>query len=1074
MVHLHVHTHIGSILDGMGKPSDYAILANKYSQKACAITDHGRLGGLFDFQEKMLEQEIKPILGCEMYVSDQLMVSDDKGKRKRTKNSHIILLTKNEIGYKNLLMLNWLSMQDDHFYYLPRIIHEELLKYSEGLIMGTACMGSKSGRFILNDIPNYELAEKAFKEYLDIFKDNFYGEIQLNELEPQKSYNEFIIKTCNKFGVPICITGDVHYSNPEDAKTQTLSIMIARNQTIDDMGKEDFFEIEAKNLFFTNEKHIHQFNKDFGFNYNEDFINQCLKNTEYVADKVEYKIPERTKFFIPHFENKEKILKEKIQKGIKKLFPDGFPISYSERLKIEYSLIKEANLIDYFLIVEDYHDYAKKLGDFCAIGRGSGAGSLILYLLGITALDPIKHDLIFERFITAERVKNDYPDIDSDFSPDIKEKVQSYLIEKYSSDKVFHVCTYTTFGLKMAAKDILRIYKVDYTQSNNFTKELDNDLSWAENIANFEETKPALFEFYKQNKEILDLTPKFNGLVRNMGVHAGGLAILSGIINEIIPVDRVSGVVTTAFQESGSCQELDKVGVIKFDILGVKTLGVIKETLNLIGDEALKDKLYNLDLTDPGIYEEANNENKYNLFQMNGKAYAEIADKVKPQNWEEINACNAMARPGTKMFLPQYLEGKLGKSKYPEKVKEILKDTYYVCLYQEQAMEIFHKIGGFTLEEADYVRGIMKRLSKKDKKPQDLVMWKKINDKFKLQAKKQGLTEQQIIDITEDLINFSNYSFNKSHCYAYSYIGAITAYLAHYYRPEFYCASLNGENESEKIMEGLNACRLNNIKILPPDINDSDSLFSITPNKDLIFGLKGIKYVGEKAIEIIVQNRPYKNFKDFITCSNIRCRNITSRVIESLICSGCFDKTDGKENRKYLLQLSRLFWENRRDYKNRPDLERVYSLSEKNIQAFPGLHTTDVDLETWEKEFLGYNFFTTKFTEDVFQKVQDMKINFYKHITEIQQPKPALVEISKMRVFNDKNKNEMAFVTLKDELNQEIKIPLFASVWKYIKETIKLNSIYLIVLRNSDEQIMFGRTGFLTEQEVKKSILLIK
>ncbi len=583
MVHLHLHTHIGSILDGIGKPSEYAELAKKYNHFACGITDHGRMGGILTFQKEMIKQDIKPLLGVEMYISDNLFsTNDDTGKRTRTKNSHIILYAGSELGYKNLLKLNWLSMQDDHFYYMPRIIHEELKLYSNDIIVGTACIGSKIGRLLFDN--KEDLAENIFKEYLDIFKDRLYAEIQLNELEIQKTYNDFIIKISNKYGVPLCITGDVHYAKKEDVELQTLSIMINRKQTIDDMGKEDFFDIEAKNLYYTNEDDIFLFNKNFKYNYKEDFIKECLNNTDYIANKINYTIPGRTKFYVPSFENKEQLFQEKIKNGIKKRFSNnGFNEEYKSRLKKEYEIIKEANLIDYFLIVEDYHDYAiNKLNDFAGIGRGSAAGSLISYLLGITTLDPLKHDLIFERFLTKERAKKDFPDIDSDFSQEVKPKIEEYLINKYGSNRVFHICTYTVLGLKSAAKDLCRVYKIDYTKSNEFTKELDNDKSWQENLDILKVEKPHIYKFYLENKKVLDLTPRFDGLTRNMGVHAGGIIILSENIDEIIPVDRVSGVIVSAFQESGSNTELDSVGIVKLDILGIKTLGVINEAINLI------------------------------------------------------------------------------------------------------------------------------------------------------------------------------------------------------------------------------------------------------------------------------------------------------------------------------------------------------------------------------------------------------------------------------------------------------------------------------------------------------------
>ena len=1088
MTHLHLHTHLGSILDGIGKPEEYALLAKQYNHKACAITDHGRVGGILEFQKQMKKQNIKPILGVELYLSDNLYELDSLGKRIRTKNNHLILLAQNEKGYKNLLKLNFLSMQDDHFYYSPRVLWEEVKKYNEGLILGTACIGSKEGRLLLNKEnieENLYLAEQLFKEKSEIFDNRMFAEIQINELDIQKQYNEFIINLASKYNVPICLTGDVHYSKKIDSEIQTLSIMISRKQTISDMDSDKFFDIEAKNLFYQSEQDFNNLNKEFNYNYSEEFINQCLNNTDKIADSINYEIPKRTKMYIPVFEDNETIFQNKIKKALNDKFGNKIPKQYSERIQKEYKVIKEANLIDYFLIVDDYHEYSRKLKDFSCIGRGSAGGSLILYLLGVCALNPLEHDLIFERFLTPQRAKKDYPDIDSDFSKEVKPLIEEYLVNKYTTNRVLHVATYNTLGIKSAAKDLCRIYKIDYTKSNEFTTELNPDISWEENIDYLKSNKPNLYKFYLDNKKTLDITPRLNGLVRNMGVHAGGIVILSDDVNNIIPVDRVSGVVTTAFQESGSIQELDELGVIKFDILGVKTLGSIRRcydyifetretALNMNKEEFWK-YLYNIDLTDPNIYKEVNNQNTFNLFQMTGDAYKKITQEIKPSNWEEVNACNAMSRPGTISFKEQYLEGKFkGKSKYPKQLNPIIEKTHYTILYQEQAMEIFNKIGGFTLEEADEVRGIMKKLSKKDKKEEDLEKWKNILNKFKVSAFNLGLTEKQVNDIAEDLIQFSSYSFNKSHCYAYSYIGIVTAFLSYYFRTEFFCASLNNpEEDTSKIMSGIIACKNNGIKILPPNINKSKKEFSVTGENEITFGLIGIKYVGEKAISLIQENRKYTSFRDFLTNPNLRNRNMNIRIITGLISSGCFDEIENSNKRKYFIEFATLFNKNRKKEKEREELEELYDHIEKQLNSLPEIITTDKDIENMEKESLGFNFFANMFNEEIYEKLKEKKINFKRSFNDLQEniSYPVLVQVNEIREFNDKNGNEMAFVTLVDENLTEKKIPFFASCWNYVKDLFIEKDVCIIVLYKNNNQVMFGRKSYFDGNYAKKSIL---
>ncbi len=498
-----------------------------------------------------------------------------------------------------------------------------------------------------------------------------------------------------------------------------------------------------------------------------------------------------------------------------------------------------------------------------------------------------------------------------------------------------------------------------------------------------------------------------------------------------------------------------------------------KKVKNIITRDNIKEKLYNIDLTDKEIYKEVNNPFSYNLFQMGGKAYKELSGKVKPKNWEEINACNAMARPGTIDFLDDYIRGKQGITKYQKKIHEVLIDTYGNCIYQEQIMSIFNKIGGFSLEETDKVRSIMKKLSKKDKKQEDLDKWNAIIDKFSIKAKELGITEKEIKIITDDLVNLSSYSFNRSHCYTYSYLGMITAYLSTYYKTQFYCASLNHEDKVNDILTGLNACKSNNIKILPPDINESETCFSTKRDKEIYFGLKGIKNVGEKSLNVIMQNRPYKNFKEFITNPKNKDRAITSRVINALISVGCFDKTDGKENRKFLKQFYKIFTEKTKNKKK--NINEIYDESFLLTKEIPEIQTTETDIELWENEYLGYSFFTNKFTEEIYNSLNKFNIKYYNYITELTvQPKPFLMQIKDVRIHFDKNNHEMAFIKLSDSNNNITSIPIFASSWKLIKDQFIENDIILIILRKqNDNKVFYGKTNFMIDEDIKKCIVNI-
>ena len=682
---LHIHTTMGSLLDSISSSYDYAQKAKEMGHTSLAITDHGKMTGVYTHQQACDKYGIKPIFGVEAYLVDQLESFNDKGKRQRDKTNHLILLAKNEVGYKNLLRLNYISMSDDsHFYYTNRITQQELFEHSEGLMVGTACMGSKWARLLRDG--KEEEATNLYLEFLNHFKDDFYTEVQLNELnyemdylpEGQKTVNDFLINLAEKNGVPIVLTGDVHYLTKGQDQIQTISIAIRNKTTIDNLN----FEIESKHLYYHGEEDYLYFNKEFGYNYPSDKIMEWVNNTQLIADKCNYRIPERRKMYIPSVtENDDETLVELSRAALNQKFNNSPPEEYKKRMARELEVLLRKGFSSYVLILRDMINYVLSEKYMVGPARGSGAGSLVLFLLGVTRIDPIKYNLLFERFLSDARSPDSVPDyfgkeiekntmtsnmtglkkqcleelkkhpelknrftrefmyaknfykngidlieafnsneitgkyvipyllgytneiedslktvqvvngasggidVDIDVAPAGREVLFEYLKNKYGEDRVLSVGTYSKLGLKSAIKDILRVYKVDFKESNEFTGKLDSALSLEENINMFKEVYPNLYKFYLKNKEIIDMSKDLDGKIRQISKHAGGIVILDRPVYDLIPVERVSGAVLTAFPESGSESTLDELGIIKFDILGISVLDIIKSTINQIEEE---------------------------------------------------------------------------------------------------------------------------------------------------------------------------------------------------------------------------------------------------------------------------------------------------------------------------------------------------------------------------------------------------------------------------------------------------------------------------------------------------------
>lgn len=872
-VHLHLHTEY-SLLDGMCKIEEVTSLAKKYKMNSLAITDHGTMAGVVKFYSKALENGIKPIIGCEMYIAPESRF--DKKKRE-VNNYHITLLASDNDGYKNLMALSTFSYLEG-FYYRPRIDKEILSKYSKGLIGMSGCLQGEIPYLLSKD--NFEEAEKAALTYIDIFgKDNFYLEIMDNNLPEQKKVNSKIIQLARKLGVKIVATNDCHYIRKEDAFAHEVLLCIQTKAHIEDKKRLRF---NSKHFYFKTQEEMEEAFKE---------VPEALKNTLEISEKCNVEI-DFDKHNLPRFypsENKtpEEYLEELVKKGIEEKFDiktDNFSEKKEvvERAKYELNIIKKMGFSSYFLIISDIVNQAKKMGIRVGPGRGSAAGSIVSYILGITEINPLNYNLIFERFLNPERIS--LPDIDIDFCDKRREEVISYIREKYGKNNVAQIGTYGTMAARAVVRDVGRALGMPYNEVDRLAKLINPapGTSLKEEVVLNPDVKRAI-ESDENVKNLFEISLKLEGLARHSSIHAAGIVITEKEVYNYAPLFiGPKGEVATQYEMEG----VEKIGLLKVDILGLKTLSVIDDTLKLIKErKGIEIKEFPLD--DEKTYQLLSRGESEGIFQLESKGMQNLLREIKPEKFEDIIAVLALYRPGPMKsgMVREYIERKKdpSKVKYDHPLLEpILKSTYGVILYQEQVMQIANKLANFTMGEADHLRKAMGK-----KIPSEM---EKLREKFVNGAKKNGVKTEVAEKIFDQISKFAGYGFNKSHSTGYSLISYQTAYLKANFPLEFMTALLNSEiGNANKIEEYIKECERLGIWILPPDVCESDGEFKIFSN-DIIFGLSAIKNVGSGAIKSIIENRKDGIFKSlFDFCERVNLRAVNRKVIESLIKAGAFD-----------------------------------------------------------------------------------------------------------------------------------------------------------------------------------------
>ncbi|HBO85164.1 MAG: DNA polymerase III subunit alpha [Deltaproteobacteria bacterium GWC2_42_11] len=892
-VHLHLHTQY-SLLDGAIRLDDLFQKAREYRMPALAMTDHGNMFGVVDFYTKAHKAGIKPIIGCEVYVApgsrlEKSSSHSGKGGIKDT-SFHLILLIKNVVGYKNLCKLLTLAHLEG-FYYKPRIDKELLKAHSEGLIAMSSCLHGEIPYLV--SVGNIEKALKTAAEFKEIFTNNrFYLEIQHNKIPEQEQVNKGLIEISRKLGIPIVATNDCHYLRKEDARAHEVLLCIQTGKT---MNSPDRMRFATDDFYFKSPEEMDVLFKD---------TPDAIRNTIEIAERCnlelklgEYHLPN---FPVPDGETLDSFMEKEAWKGLEEWFKvmkergedvESKKWQYYERLERELKTIKGMGFSGYFLIVADFINYARQRHIPVGPGRGSSAGSLAAYALKITNLDPIKNNLLFERFLNPDRIS--LPDIDVDLCYEGRDDVIRYVTNKYGQENVTQIITFGQMKAKAVIRDVGRAIDIPYNEVDKIAKLVPNVLDITLDKAI--EQEPRLKELLTKDarvKELIEIARVLEGLPRHASTHAAGIVIANKPLVEYLPLykSQKEEVVTTQYDMEG----VVKIGLIKFDLLGLKTLTVIDKTIKLIRENQKVDvDVDNLPLDDVPIYKLISSGRTDGVFQMESSGMKDLLVKLKPETFEDITAAVALFRPGPLQsgMVDDFIKRKHGKVpiKYElPQLKEILENTYGVMVYQEQVMEIAKKLANLGPGDADLLRKAMGK-----KLPEEMVLQR---EKFIEGAKRNKINQKAAERIFDLMANFAGYGFNKSHSAVYALIAYQTAYLKAHYPVEFMAALLTSEmGDTEKVIKYIAGCKAMGIEVLPPDINESSKDFTVKEGK-IRFGLAAVKNVGTAAIEAIITVREKGGHftSIFDLCGRVDMRKVNKKVIESLIKCGAFDFSHAK------------------------------------------------------------------------------------------------------------------------------------------------------------------------------------
>ena len=887
--HLHVHTEY-SLLDGSNKIKEYVDRVKALGMDSAAITDHGVMYGVIDFYRAARAAGINPILGCEVYVAPGSRFDREAGSGD-DRYYHLVLLAENNQGYSNLMKIVSKGFVEG-FYYKPRVDLSLLEKYHEGIIALSACLAGEVARFLTRGM--YEDAKKAALRYQDIFgKGNFFLELQDHGIPEQQNVNQQLLKMHRETGIELVATNDVHYTLAEDAQPHDVLLCL---QTGKKLADEDRMRYEGGQYYVKSPEEMERL-----FPY----APEALENTHKIAQRchveIEFGVTKLPKFDVPEGYTSREYLNELCFRGLEERYQ---PVTeeLKERLNYELSTIRNMGYVDYFLIVWDFIKYARDHDIMVGPGRGSAAGSLVAYTLGITQLDPIRYDLLFERFLNPERVS--MPDIDVDFCFERRQEVIDYVRRKYGDDCVVQIVTFGTLAARGVIRDVGRVMDLPYAQVDTIAKMIPQELNIT--IDKALQMNPELKKVYEDQKEIHDLidtAKRLEGLPRHTSMHAAGVVISQKDVSEYVPLSRASdGSIVTQF----TMTTLEELGLLKMDFLGLRTLTVIQNAVHLIEQDAgVKLDMQHIDYNDKKVLDSLGTGRSDGVFQLESAGMKNFMKELKPQSLEDVIAGISLYRPGPMDFIPQYIRGKNRPDtiKYDcPQLESILKPTYGCIVYQEQVMQIVRNLAGYTLGRSDLVRRAMskKKAAVMEKERQNFVYGNEEEGVPGCIA--NGISEQTANKIYDEMIDFAKYAFNKSHAAAYAVVSYQTAFLKYYYPVEFMAALMTSVIEMPtKVAEYIQVCRQMNIKILPPDVNRGAYGFSVD-NGAIRYGLSAIKSVGRPVINALVEEREangeYRSLKDFIERLT---GTVNKRAIENFIKAGALDCLEGNRRQKMLV-----------------------------------------------------------------------------------------------------------------------------------------------------------------------------
>jgi len=1053
--HLHVHTEY-SLLDGSNKIKEYVARVKELGMNSAAITDHGVMYGVIDFYRAAKNAGIKPIIGCEVYVAPGSRFDKTPGNNSEDRYYHLVLLAENQTGYQNLMKIVSKGFVDG-YYYKPRVDMEVLEQYHEGIIALSACLAGEVQKFLLRGM--YAEAMETAKRYENIFgKGNFFLELQDHGMQEQGMVNQQLLRLSQDTGIELVATNDVHYTYADDEKPHDVLLCI---QTGKKLADEDRMRYEGGQYFVKSEDEMRAL-----FPY----ALEAIENTQKIADRCnvdfEFHVTKLPRYDVPEGYTAWEYLNKLCFEGLYKKYehPEG---ELTDRLNYELNTIKNMGYVDYFLIVWDFINYARTNGIMVGPGRGSAAGSIVAYTLGITNIDPIKYQLLFERFLNPERVS--MPDIDIDFCYERRQEVIDYVVRKYGAENVAQIVTFGTLKAKAVVRDVGRVMDLPYALCDSISKMIPNDLGMTlDKALDVSNELRELYQADEQVHELIEVSKRLEGLPRHSSMHAAGVVICQEPVDEYVPLSLGSdGSVTTQFVMT----TLEELGLLKMDFLGLRTLTVIRDAVRLVEkNTGKKIDIDHIDYNDKEVLASIGTGKTDGVFQLESAGMKSFMKELKPQSLEDIIAGIALYRPGPMDFIPQYIKGKNDQNAITydcPQLEPILKATYGCIVYQEQVMQIVRDLAGYTLGRSDLLRRAMskKKGDVMEKERQNFVYGNPEEGVPGCIA--NGINEATANKIYDEMIDFAKYAFNKSHAAAYAIVSYQTAYLKYYYPVEFMAALMTSViDNAGKVAEYIYTCRQMGINILPPDINTGEGNFSVSGN-NILYGLSAIKSVGRPVIEAIVnereQNGPFKHLKDFI--ERLSGKEVNKRTIESFIKAGALDCLGGTRKQFMMIYIKILDQVNQeKKYSMTGQMTLFDMVSEEQKREFdiPLPNVGEYEKETmlaFEKEVLGIYVsghpmqeYEAKWKKSVTATTLDFQLDEETGRTKVREGERAIIGgmIAAKTIKHTKTNKTMAFISIED-LMGTVEVMVFPKDYEKSKMYLNEDSKVFVKGRVSEE-----------------------